>query len=762
MSFMGKTFQKNIKALSKKDSFLYETLFHNANGYIGVRGTLEEGVPADYNTMRGTYINGFYDIVDMKQAENLCNFIEKKETMLNIADTQTVYLSVNGESFNMAQGTIVKCKRTLDMDRGFTKRDVVWKSPKGDKVEISIKRMTSFEELSLFTIEYKVTALSGNVSLMFSSKHIPEVSNYSDPTDPRLAAESPKFISVVDDGISDGISYALCETSRSKLKCCSVVGHEITDKKARFCTAKDEDGAMTCDVMSDLKKGESVTLIKYSIFTDSLRCDEPLTAAKEKMKKVLGNGLDYYYKKQAEYLENFWGGSMLEIHNDPKMNEAVNFNMYELLCSSAKDSFGNIAAKGLSGEGYEGHYFWDSEMFVIPYFVLTDPYLAKMLISYRYRTLDKVRENAKLLGHKRGALFPWRTITGVECSGYFPSGTAQYHIVGDIAYAIVNYYLTTGDLDFIKECGAEILIETARLWLDVGNYVNDTFRINDVSGPDEYTCMVNNNYYTNRVAKYNLIWAVKFFEKLEELNMAKELSSKLKFSKNELDEMKEAAEMMYFPKFGKDGVIPQDDSFFDKPVWNLKATPKDKFPLLLNYHPLHLYRYQVCKQADTVMAFFLFPDAVEKNTQKKSFEYYEKITTHDSSLSKCAFSIVASKLGMQDKAYKYFGNSAEFDIRDLHDNTSYGIHTANMGGSFMAVVYGFAGLSINEKGISIAPFVPDKWSGYSFKIRFMGSRIRIDVTKEEVSVVLEEGEAFAMKIYGKKTKITKKKTVVKV
>ncbi|SFV00076.1 glycoside hydrolase family 65 protein [Butyrivibrio sp. INlla21] len=759
---MAKIFQKNIKTLSKKDSFLYETLFHNANGYIGVRGCLEEGVPADFNTMRGTYINGFYDIVDMKQAENLCNFIEKKDTMLNIADTQTIYLFVNGEPFDMLKGNILKYKRTLDMDAGITQRDIEWKSPKGDKIGINIKRMTSFEELSLFTIEYKVTALSGNVSLLFSSKHIPEVMNYSDPTDPRLAAESPKFISTIEAGINDGVSYALCETSRSKLKCCSVVSHEISDAKSRLCTVKDEDGNLTCDVVSDLKKGESVTLVKYSIFTDSLRCEDPLSSAKEKMAKVLDNGLKYYYKKQAAYLEEFWAGSMLEIHNDPKMNEAVNFNMYELLCSSAKDSYGNIAAKGLSGEGYEGHYFWDSEMFVIPFFVLTDPYLAKMLISYRYRTLEKAKENAKLLGHKKGALFPWRTITGVECSGYFPSGTAQYHIVGDIAYAIVNYYLTTGDLDFIKKYGEEILIETARLWLDVGNYVGGTFRINDVSGPDEYTCMVNNNYYTNRVAKYNLSWAVKFYELLKERGIEKELKKKVQITAAEIKEMSEAADKMYFPKISKDGVIPQDDSFFDKPVWNIKATPKSDFPLLLHYHPLHLYRYQVCKQADTVMAFFLFPDAVEKNTQKKSFEYYEKITTHDSSLSKCAFSIVASKLGMQDKAYKYFGNSAEFDIRDLHDNTSYGIHTANMGGSFMAVVYGFAGLSINEKGISIAPFVPYKWSGYSFKIRFMGSRIRTDVTKEEVSVVLEEGEAFAMKIYGKKTKITKKKTVVKV
>lgn len=754
---MAKIFKKNLKALTEEAYMLQETLFHNANGYIGVRGSLEEGVPDSWNSMRGTYINGFYDIVDMKQAENLCNFIEEKETMLNIADTQTIKLGVNGEEFSLLSGEIVKCTRSLDMDQGITLRNVIWKSPKGDKVSVEIKRMTSFEELSLFTVEYTVTAMNRDVELSFSSRHIPEVKNYSDPKDPRLAAHSPKFISLIDSGILEGTSYALCETSRSKHKCCSVVSHAISDRKARLCTLNCEDGSMSCDVACDVRKGDSVSLIKYCIFTDSLRCSDPLEAAKEKMAAVLSRGIAYYYDKQKAYLADFWKNSMLEIHNDPKLNEAMSFNMYELLCSSAKDSFGNIAAKGLSGEGYEGHYFWDSEMFVIPYFVLTDPYLARMLISYRYRTLEKAKENAKLLGHKKGALYPWRTITGVECSGYFPAGTAQYHIVGDIAYAIINYYLATGDIDFIADCGEEILIETARLWLDLGNYVDGAFRLNEVSGPDEYTCMVDNNYYTNSVAEHNLRWAVKFYEMMKKAGIAKELIKKTAVSDSEIKEMKKAAENMYYAPKSKSGVIPQDDTFFDKPVWDIKGTPKSKFPLLLNYHPLHLYRYQVCKQADTVMSFFLFPDKEDKKTQKKSFEYYEDITTHDSSLSKCAFSIVASKLGLRDKAFDYFGNSAMFDINDLHHNTAYGIHTANMGGSFMAVVYGFAGLYISEEGLSIAPFVPDKWSGYSFKINYRGSRLLIDVTKDAVSVTLEEGAPVTMSIYGKKKVIKKLK-----
>jgi len=759
---MEKIIKKNIKAFTNEGNSLDETLFHNANGYLGVRGSLEEGVPKDFNTMRGIYINGFYDVVDMKQAENLCNFVEKKDTMLNVADTQTIFLTVNGEKFSLDSGEIIKYDRILNMEEGYTQRLITWKSPKGDKISIDIKRMTSFEELSLFTIEYKVTAENAAMTLEFSSKHIPEVRNYCNPDDPRLAAESPKFISLCDEWIDEGISFAYTKTSVSNLKCCSVVAHTISDQNARICTIKEHENSMTCDIVTNLAKKESISLIKYSIFTDSLRFEDPIKTAQEKMKKVLEKELQFYYDRQKIYLGDFWTNAMMEIQNDKRMNEAVSFNMYQLLCSAAKDSYGNIAAKGLSGEGYEGHYFWDTEMFMMPFFVLTNPALARMLLQYRYRTLDAARENARLMGHKKGALFPWRTITGVECSGYYVSGTAQYHIDGDIAYAIINYYLVTNDLDFIRDYGEEILFETARLWLDAGNYCNGMFMINDVTGPDEYTCMVNNNYYTNRVAQYNLEWAVRFYKMLEETNGIKDIKSKIKITPAELEEMRLAAEKMYFSPVNSDGVIPQDDSFFQKPVWNLKSTPKENFPLLLHYHPLYLYRHQVCKQADTVMAFFLFGNREPKEIQEKSFEYYENITTHDSSLSKCAFSVVASKLGMKEKAFRYFGNAAELDIRNLHDNTKDGIHTANMGGCFMAVVYGFAGLSITENGIKIAPFVPEKWTGYTFKCCYHGRRIKIDVSKENVCVILEEGLPFEMKIFDSLCIIDKEPCVIKM
>src|SRR5690606_18361235 len=328
------------------------------------------------------------------------------------------------------------------------------------------------------------------------------------------------------------------------------------------------------------------------------------------------------YAKQTEYLDNFWRKCFLQIDGDYELDLAVRYNMYQLLQSVSKDEYGNIAAKGLSGEGYEGHYFWDTEMYIQPFFTLTQPQITRNLISYRYKILDKAREHARIMGHKKGALYPWRTIMGRECSGYFPSGSAQYHINGDIAYSIVAYYLATKDMELIKDEGAELIFETARLWLDVGNYHNGKFHINEVTGPDEYTCMVNNNYYTNVSAQYNLRWASKFYNMLEESGDIKELEQKINITEDEIEEFELAADNMYLPNDEELGINPQDDSFLQKEPWDIEDTPEDKFPLLLHYHPLYLYRHQVCKQADTVLAHFVFEDAQSLETIRNSFKYY--------------------------------------------------------------------------------------------------------------------------------------------
>lgn len=345
---------------------------------------------------------------------------------------------------------------------------------------------------------------------------------------------------------------------------------------------------------------------------------------------------------------------------------------------------------------------------------------------------------------------------GRECSGYYPAGSAQYHINGDIAYSIIAYYLATGDKVFLAEKGAEIILETARIWIDTGSCSKGKFYINDVTGPDEYTCIVNNNYYTNAMARYHLEWAVKIYRMLKDNTDFKSMLSRIGFRKEEILEFEKASSIMYLPYDEALGINPQDDSFLQKRKWDLKSIPAEKFPLLLHYHPLHLYRHQICKQADTVLAHFMLEDYQSVDTMINSFNYYEKITTHDSSLSQCVFGIMAARLGFMDKACSYFQELVSLDLKDKQKNTKDGVHIANMAGTYMAVVYGFGGLRLKESGICISPVLPLGWSGYRFKICYRGNRFTVTVKNKSCILEMEQGAALKIMVYGKEYLLEKR------
>lgn len=747
MSKKQRVYELTNPFLDNYHLLLYESLFHNANGYIGIRYDFEEGCPESFESIRGQYINGFYDLTVVNQPESLYGLIRKKQTMLDIADTQKIKLYIDDEQFSMFEGTLLSSKLTLDMTRGVTLRDVVWRSPKGKEMHIKITRMASFCQLSLFIIEYEIEPLNFSGNIILESDHDVDIVNFFDPTDPRTADECVKQITPISCEIKDGASYITSVTSESGLQVCSCVKNVMSQAGEREFLVNSKDAV--CSYKTKAEKGKKTTLLKYSVFTDSIRSDNCRHQAYCEMQKALSTPLGELYNKQEEYLENYWQNCAVEILDDEESNTALQYNLYQLIQSVGKDRYSNIAPKGLSGEGYEGHYFWDSEMYIQPFFTITNPRISKNLISFRYNTLNMAREHARILGHKTGALYPWRTIMGSECSGYYPAGSAQYHINGDIAYSIIAYYLATGDLDFIREKGAEVIFETARLWLDVGNYHNGKFHINGVTGPDEYTCMVNNNYYTNVLAKYHLKWAAEFYHMLKGSKDFARLSEKIGLKEEEIKEFDLASAKMHLPYDEKLGINPQDDSFLQKELLDMESIPRDKFPLLLHFHPMYLYRHQICKQADTVLAYFILEDAQPIEVIRRSYEYYEKITTHDSSLSKCIFCIMAARLGMTEKAFDYFGDSLHMDLQDQCRNTRDGIHTSNMAGMYMSIVYGFGGLRLKEQGLSFAPQLPSKWAGYSFKARYKGSRFRVEVTPEEYVFILEEGNPQRISVYDK-------------
>jgi alpha,alpha-trehalose phosphorylase len=743
-------YEVNASRIDNASLLLYETLFHNANGYLGVRSNFEEGYPGGFDTIRGTYLNGFYDFNEVRQPENFFGFTNEKQSMPNVADTQGIRLFIGDEVFNPFTGGVLVCTRRLDMAEGHTERFIHWRSPAGKEVDIRIRRLASFVRPNLFLMEYSVKALNFDTNICFVSTHIGEVENYCDPADPRLSQEHFRPLIPESFRIKGTASIVTSRTSRSGLLVTSAVDHtmEISGAEGPAGKTAGEGHGAWFEIETDLHRGASCVLRKYAVFTDSRRCGSDCAAAAEReLQAAMDEGPAAIYAAQRDFLGEFWESAEAGIDGDEELETAVRYNLYQLLQSAGRDRFGNVAAKGLSGEGYEGHFFWDTEMYIEPFFALTNPRIARSLISFRYGIIEEARKNARVLGHRKGVLFPWRTIMGRECSGYYPAGTAQYHINADIAWSVVSYYLATGDLDFIAREGAEILFETARLWMDLGHYCEGGFRINEVTGPDEYTCLVNNNYYTNAAARSNLYWAVRFYELLAETGNL-DAADRAGISAEEIAGFREAAERMYLPYDEKLGINPQDDSFLYKKKWDLTATPKEDFPLLLHYHPLHLNRFQVCKQADTVLAHFVFEDTQPLETIRRSFLYYEEITTHDSSLSTCIYSIVASKLGFREKALRYFGDSACLDLHNLHGNTKDGIHTANMGGVWMAVVYGFAGLRLKERGLCFAPSLPGPWKGYHFRIRYRGALIRVEITGGEAVFTLLEGDPQRLFVYG--------------
>ena len=737
-------FRKEGFSSSREELLLNETLFHNANGYLGVRSNFEEeydGQPS----IRGEYVNAFYDITDMPQAELLYGFPTRKQTMVNTCDTQTIRLTIGNETFSLFKGTVLSFARELDMKAGTTRRLVRWQSPEGKVIGLSITRMASMTHPSLFTIEYVLTSENYSGPVCLESCHRGDVFNYSNPDDPRVGDSSERMMMTDRAFWQDGCSVITAHTSKSQLVLTSMAKDVLSVPcETVYDTASER---LTAAHKLSISAGETVRLTRYTILCDSRRYASTEEDAAAEMAKVSAMPLEQLYQEQQAYLEKFWEQSSLEIDGDDQLQLSVRFSLYQLLQSAGRDGCSNIAAKGLSGEGYEGHYFWDTEMYELPFFALTNREQAKNLISYRYQILPKAREHAKIYGHKKGALFAWRTITGEECSGYYPSGSAQYHLNGDIAFAVVNYYLLTGDLDFMAEKGAEILFETARLWMDLGCWANGSFHLNCVTGPDEYTCCVNDNYYTNAGAKYNLYWAAKMWELLKNAGKLDVLAQRLALTEDEIESFRKAEAGMTLLYDEKTGINPQDDAFLQKPVWDFAGTPAENHPLLLHYHPLCLNRFQVCKQADTVLAHFVHEDYQSEETMRRSYDWYEKITTHDSSLSACIFGIMAARLGDMEKSVRYFSESSMLDITNAHYNTGDGIHTANMGGTYMGVVYGFAGLRVKEEGLIFRPQLPEGWKSYRFRFLYLDSLLELSVDANGAKLSLISGTPKTVKIW---------------
>lgn len=749
-----------------ENSLKNETIFSIGNGYIGMRGNFEEGLRDKKYTIEGTYLNGFYDTHEIRYGEKAYAFPETGQTMLNVFNAKAISLFFDDEEFNMAESEINNYRRELDFKEGILRRSLIWRTRSGKEIDLEIERLTSFNEKHLAVVKVKLKPLNFDGRIRLITVIDGNVKNLTAEDDPRVGSGiTGRTLKIEEKIIKDDVLHMTATTKNSNLKILCSVKNQLNTKCDYSIDRFEDEYKIGCVFDIDAKKNSEIILNKYIVFVTSKDYSEKeMASISEKvLLKAVNSGYDCLKEQQIEYLKDFWERADVEIDGDLMLQQGIRFNMFHILQSTGKDGKTNIAAKGLTGEGYEGHYFWDTEMYIMPLFTYTKPEIARKLLEYRYNTIDKARERARQLAHPRGALYPWRTINGEECSAYFPASTAQYHINADITYAVKKYVEATGDFEFLKNYGAEIIFETARIFADLGHYVEGRgFCIDGVTGPDEYTAIVNNNAFTNLMAKDNLNYAyeVAMLLKDKDEELFERLKEKIELDESEIYEWKKAANSMFIPYNEKLKIHAQDDTFLNKKVWDFENTPMEKYPLLLNYHPLVIYRYQVCKQADWVLALFLHGEKFDKEQKIRDYEYYEKITTHDSSLSPCVFSIVACDIDYIEKAYEYFMRTARMDLDDHHGNTKDGIHAANMAGSWMGIVFGFGGFRIYDDKVVFRPRIPSNWKKYSFKVNYRGRLIKVVVEKEFVQFELIKGEDLNILFYDKEV-VLKQNEVIK-
>jgi len=737
-----------------------ETMLALGNGYLGMRGCPEEGGP---NAENATIINGFYEARPIVYGEEAYGFAKTGQTICNVTDSKIIKLFVDDEPFWLPNANLLKYDRRLNMKSGTLDREILWETPAGKQVLITSRRLVSFENRHVAAISYCVTLLNADAFIVISSEMAMDgPSARIDGDDPRQTRAFSGRVLHPRTSYAKDRRIVLChatEKSRLTLACATDSALKTSNSHAYKVVQRADFGQVAFTI--EARRGCPIELAKFMVYHTSrtASADELCGRAEWTLDRVTAQGFKQLLASQQQYMDDFWRRSdvwIKDVREDRtkrttvEIQQAIRFNLFHILQASARAEDAGVPAKGLTGLAYEGHYFWDTEIYLLPFLTYTSPQIARNLLAFRYKMLPQARARARQLG-QRGAMFPWRTISGEEASAYYAAGTAQYHINADIMYALRKYVQATGDERFLQDCGAEMLVETARLWLDLGFYSKakgGKFCINSVTGPDEYNTVVNNNAYTNLMARENLRYAAQTVETLRTIapEAYNALVHKTALEPAEMEAWLRAADNMYVPYDEKLKIIPQDDNFLDKEPWDVRNTPPDHYPLLLFYHPLNIYRKQVIKQADVVLAMFLLGDLFSAETKKRNFDFYDPLTTGDSSLSSCVEAIIAAQSGDMEKAIRYGMAALLMDLADVGGNVKDGCHIASMGGTWMMLTYGFGGMRDNDGTLSFWPRrAPQENAVLQFTVAYRGQMLEIKISLEKVEYTLRQGERLAFR-----------------
>jgi alpha,alpha-trehalose phosphorylase len=721
-----------------------ESVFALSNGHVGLRGTFDEGEP---HGLPGTYLNGVYETRPLPYAEAGYGFPEAGQTVVNVTNGKLIRLLVDDEPFDLRYGTLVSHLRVLDLRAGTLTREVEWTSPAGQGIRLRSVRLVSLVQRAVAAILWEVEPVGAPARIVVQSELVAnEVMPQPASSDPRAAAALRAPLQSEYAGQHETRVTFVHRTRVSELRVGAAMDHivEGPDGAERSCEAENDLGRVT--VAASVDPGRKLRVVKFLSYGWS--AGRSLPAVRDQVEAALAEarhtGWDGLLAGQREVLDEFWRRADVEVEGDPEIQTAVRFSLFHALQAGARAEGRAIPAKGLTGPGYDGHAFWDTEAFVLPLLTYSVPDAAAAALRWRHSTLPLARDRARTL-NLAGAAFPWRTIAGEECSAYWPAGTAAFHVSGDVAGAAVRYISVTGDEEFARGEGLELLVETARLWIALGHrHPTDGFRIDGVTGPDEYSAIADNNIYTNLVARRNLRGAVELAEQYPE--HAEELGVHV----HEVATWRSAADAMRIPYDEELGVHQQSEGFTHHEEWDFEHTSEDQYPLLLHFPYFDLYRKQVVKQPDLVMAMVAHSDAFTPEQKARNFAYYEARTVRDSSLSASIEACMAAEVGHIELAYEYLAEAALIDLKDLEHNTRDGLHIASLAGAWFAIVGALGGLRYDATSLSFAPRLPKDVSRVEFRVMYRHREVVVEVDHEAATYTLLAGDPVELVHHGER------------
>ncbi|HEY0641670.1 MAG TPA: glycosyl hydrolase family 65 protein [Pseudonocardiaceae bacterium] len=704
-----------------------EALFALSNGHIGWRANLDEGEP---HGVPGTYLNGVYEERPLPHAEAAYGYPESSETVVNVTNGKVIRLLVDDEPLDVRYGELAAHQRVLDFRSGVLRRQLRWTSPADSTVEVITERIVSLTQRAVAAVRFEVRAVDRPVRIVVQSELVANEALPPQDPDPRAAAALDKPLRAEDDSVHGSTAVLVHRLARSGLRVAAAMDHEVLEPAGVTPRVESSQDLARTSFAVRLAPGERLVMVKYVGYGWSSRRSVP--ALRDQVDAALtgatATGWDGLLAEQREFLDDFWRTADVVVEGDAELQQAIRFGLFHVLQSGARAERRAIPAKGLTGQGYDGHSFWDGEMFVLPTLTYTSPDAVRHALAWRHDTLPAALGRARQLG-LAGAAFPWRTITGAECSGYWPAGTAAFHVNAAVADAVIRYVDVTGDEEFAGTLGLDLLVHTARLWRSLGHHdPGGAFHIDGVTGPDEYSAIADDNVYTNLMARRNLLAAADAAAKFPARAAA------LGVDEEESAAWRDAARAMTVPYDEELGVHPQSAGFTRHAHWDFTATPPEHYPLMLSYPYFDIYRRQVTKQADLVLAMQHFPAEFTDGQKARNMAYYEAITVRDSSLSASSQAVLAAEVGALQLAHDYLAEAALTDLDDLHENTVNGLHIAPLASSWVALVSGLGGMRHDGDGrLSFRPRLPPRLSRLCFGLRFRGAVLRVDITPSGVT-----------------------------